>query len=123
MTAAKAEKAIKGAGLRNTARRRRLLDFLSERRAWTAVELHRELKGANLSTIYRNLQKLMKKGLIREIHLKGSEARYEMSAQPHHAHLICRSCGRAECVPCPVKISQEHDLEISGICQKCRRSK
>ncbi len=107
-------------GLRKTRQRHRLLELIGEPRAWTAAELHERLKAANLSTVYRNVQELLRKGVLREVRLSGVEVRYEPADRRHHAHLVCGRCRRAECVPCPVRLSQDHHLELNGLCSACR---
>ncbi|MDD5251996.1 MAG: transcriptional repressor [Patescibacteria group bacterium] len=109
------------AGLRRTAGRHRLFALLDEGRAWTARELHARLREKNLATVYRNLQALLKKGLLTEVSLRGHEARYELAERPHHAHLVCGKCRRAECVPCPIRLTASHHLELDGLCTACRR--
>ena len=113
------KKNVKVRGLRRTARRSRLLQFFDEGRAWTAAELHRRLASSDLSTVYRNLHRLADKGVIIEVALSGGEARFESAKRPHHAHLLCARCGRAECVPCPADIATEHRLELRGLCSAC----
>lgn len=114
------ENTLKAGGLRQTKKRHRLLSFFVEKRAWSAAELHRRLGGGHLSTVYRNLRSLVNNGLISEVRLRGEEARYEIARAPHHAHLICQRCRRAECIPCPVRTQTEHTLEMRGLCSACR---
>ena len=98
-------------------------------------ELHRQLvtegKSMGLTTVYRNLQILMKHGLIRSRHLPTGEVLYTPVDRDIH-HLTCVQCGETSKVEgCPVKgidspkkHSQEfqllfHTLEFFGLCQKC----
>jgi Fur family ferric uptake transcriptional regulator len=114
------EKTLKAGGLRQTKKRHRLLAYFQEKRAWSAAELHHRLGGGHLSTIYRNIHDLLKNGIISEVQLRGEEARYELAQAPHHAHLVCRRCSRAECVPCPVRTQTDHSLEMRGLCSLCQ---
>jgi len=98
-------------------------------------ELHRQLhqseKAMGLTTVYRNLQTLVKQGLIRSRHLPNGEVLYAPVERDIH-HLTCVSCG--ETTPlrgCPVKTMDIpkktdrkfellfHTLEYFGICQNC----
>ena len=108
-------------GLRRTDKRHRLLELLAEKWAWSVAELHRALGRGDLSTVYRNVQDLLAKSVIRQVPLPGEEARYELASLPHHAHLVCANCDRAECVPCPVRLRADHSLEMKGLCSLCRR--
>ena len=100
-------------------------------------ELHRKLhngeKAMGLTTVYRNLQALVKRGLIRSRHLPNGEVLYAPVERDIH-HLTCVSCGETTRLQgCPVKtvdISKKvsnkfellfHTLEYFGICQNCSR--
>ena len=98
-------------------------------------ELHRELiigdKEMGLTTVYRNLQVLMKTGLIRSRHLPTGEVLYTPVERDIH-HLTCVQCGETSKLDgCPVKDIHEpkqvnkkfqllfHTLEFFGLCQNC----
>ena len=98
-------------------------------------ELHRQLhnseKTMGLTTVYRNLQTLVKQGLIRSRHLPNGEVLYAPVERDIH-HLTCVSCGETtQLQGCPVKamdISKKtsknfellfHTLEYFGLCQNC----
>ena len=101
----------------------------------TGQELHRELivgdKEMGLTTVYRNLQVLMKSGLIRSRHLPTGEVLYTPVERDIH-HLTCVQCGETSKIDgCPVKDIHEpqqasnkfqllfHTLEFFGLCQNC----
>ena len=98
-------------------------------------ELHRQLinKGISigLTTVYRNLQIMIKHGLIRSRHLPTGEVLYTPVDRDIH-HLTCVQCGETSKMEgCPVKDIQTpketppkfqllfHTLEYFGICQNC----
>ena len=98
-------------------------------------ELHRQLhngeKAMGLTTVYRNLQSLVKQGLIRSRHLPNGEVLYAPVERDIH-HLTCVSCGETTRLKgCPVKttdLSKKtskkfellfHTLEYFGLCQTC----
>ena len=98
-------------------------------------ELHRELirveKEMGLTTVYRNLQILIKSGLVRSRHLPTGEVLYAPVERDIH-HLTCVQCGETSKVEgCPVKDIHApkqnkkkfqllfHTLEFFGICQDC----
>ena len=98
-------------------------------------QLHRKLhdgeKTMGLTTVYRNLQALVKQGLIRSRHLPNGEVLYAPVDRDIH-HLTCVSCGETTRLEgCPVKtidISKKvskkfellfHTLEYFGICKNC----
>ena len=70
-------------------------------------ELHRQLiesrKAMGLTTVYRNLQVLIKHGLIRSRHLPTGEVLYTPVDRDIH-HLTCVQCGETSKMEgCPVK--------------------
>lgn len=107
-------------GLRNTADRRRILSLFMKDRAWTVAQIHADLADADLSTVYRNVNALVENGILQTVAVQGKETHYELASRGHHAHRICRSCGAAFCVPCPIgDVTDEHNLEIYFICADC----
>ena len=98
-------------------------------------ELHRQLlnsdKSMGLTTVYRNLQVLLKLGLIRSRHLPTGEVLYTPVDRDIH-HLTCVQCGETSRLEgCPVKEIHApkkntkkfqllfHTLEFFGLCQNC----
>ena len=101
-------------------------------------ELYRSLHASEfsmgLTTVYRNLQVLVKQGLVRSRHLPTGEVLYAPVERDIH-HLTCVSCGETTRLEgCPVKtmktpkkISNKfellfHTLEYFGLCQDCSQS-
>ena len=119
-----------------TKRQEQLLDELMKcTDELTGQELHRKLhngeKAMGLTTVYRNLQLLVKQGLIRSRHLPNGEVLYAPVERDIH-HLTCVSCGDTTRIQgCPVKaidiskkVSRDfellfHTLEYFGLCKKC----
>ena len=102
-------------------------------------DLHRQLLQSNktmgLTTVYRNLQVLIKNGLIRSRHLPTGEVLYTPVERDIH-HLTCVQCGETSRIEgCPVKDIHPpknskkefqllfHTLEFFGLCQECYQNK
>ena len=91
-----------------TKRQKHLLDELQRcDDEMSGQELHRQLVNANksmgLTTVYRNLQILIKHGLIRSRHLPTGEVLYTPVDRDIH-HLTCVQCGETSKIEgCPVK--------------------
>tara|TARA_Y100001968_G_scaffold23201_1_gene18214 strand:- start:165 stop:566 length:402 start_codon:yes stop_codon:yes gene_type:complete len=100
-------------------------------------ELHRQFhndeKAMGLTTVYRNLQLLVKQGLIRSRHLPNGEVLYAPVERDIH-HLTCVNCGETtQLKGCPVKnmnIQKKasenfellfHTLEYFGLCHNCSK--
>ena len=101
-------------------------------------ELYRSLHvgefSMGLTTVYRNLQVLVKQGLVRSRHLPTGEVLYAPVERDIH-HLTCVSCGETTRLEgCPVKTMKIpkktsnkfellfHTLEYFGLCQVCSKS-
>ena len=94
------EASFRRAGLRCTPQRYGVMEFLVRRPVHaTADEIHRALNRsdprASRATVYNSLRALIKAGLVREVILEGSAARFDAKVYRHH-HFICDRCGRVE---------------------------
>ena len=98
-------------------------------------ELHRRMhegeSSMGLTTVYRNLQVLVKRGLVRSRNLPAGEVLYALVDRDIH-HLTCVDCGQTTRLKgCPVgdiKIPRNkgqkfellfHTLEFFGLCEHC----
>jgi len=128
---------LRSAGLRVTAPRCAVLDWLGEHPHATADDVLqgvRELLGAvSVQAVYDVLGACTENGLVRRIELAGQPARFERRTGDNHHHVTCRSCGRVEDVDCVVDArpclspSHAHGFEIDeaevvfwGLCPECR---
>ena len=118
---------------RKTEQRAAILDALSASdRAVTAQELHGELDGVGLATVYRNLQRLAEEGTAEALRRDNGEQAFLICGGGHHHHLTCRVCGRVERVrDCRLDDwaaavaaehgfgEVEHHAELVGVCDAC----
>ena len=122
-----------------TKRQKQLLDELNKcEDELSGQELYRSLHASQfsmgLATVYRNLQVLVKQGLVRSRHLPTGEVLYAPVERDIH-HLTCVSCGETTRLEgCPVKRMNNpkkiatkfellfHTLEYFGLCQDCSQS-
>ena len=131
-------------GLRATRARCLILDrLLSRHDHMSAEEIRVALgrRGVELSvaTLYQNLNRLVRAGLIDRFAGTDGVTRYDADMQPH-AHLVCRHCGRIADISTDkppfaglrvtVPESARHycdwsvadaRLELRGSCPRCRR--
>ena len=129
---------LREAGLRVTAARVAVLDVLDEARDHPRVEQVVERvrgRGTRLSVQagYDVCEALRRAGLARRIEPAGDAARFEARVGDNHHHLVCRACGWATDVDCPVgeapclAPSQLNGFEVDeaevvfwGTCARCR---
>ncbi len=94
-------------------------------------QLHQSQDAMGLATVYRNLQVLVKQGLVRSRHLPTGEVLYAPVERDIH-HLTCVDCGETtrlnSCPVKPINLPQKsskdfqllfHTLEFFGLCQNC----
>jgi Fur family transcriptional regulator, ferric uptake regulator len=63
-----------------------------------AEEVQAQAPDVNISTIYRNLDELVRLGVVDRSHLGGGPAAYHL-ASATHGHLVCEQCGSMTEVP------------------------
>src|SRR2546430_16991565 len=82
---------------RRTDQREAILDALSASdRAVTAQELHGQLEGVGLATVYRNLQRLADAGDADTLRRANGEIAFLICGRGPHPPLTCRGCGPAQ---------------------------
>src|SRR3954467_12980344 len=82
---------------RKTEQREAILDALrASDRAVTAQELHGELEGVGLATVYRNLQRLADDGTADTLRRDNGELAFLICGTGHPHPRPCRVCGRVE---------------------------
>lgn len=123
--------------LKNTKQREAILRIIRNSDAPLSAEaVYEELKKSfpktAVSTVYRNLEKFEKNGLLRREVLNDGVLRFSQIEQHEH-YLVCTSCKKRIALhDCPLseieeKLSREtgfeidgHSLSIYGKCPKCR---
>ncbi|MGH9944494.1 MAG: Fur family transcriptional regulator [Pyrinomonadaceae bacterium] len=131
--------ALNRAGLKRTAQRAAVLDYLNGTGAHpTADEVFRAVNRrggkAQLSraSVYNCLRALCDAGLVREVRFGDAVARYDALITPHH-HFVCRACLRLEdlpaepgCAPADITLpagyrAERQELVVRGLCAACAR--
>lgn len=127
-------------GLRYTKQREAiLLEFLKAKGHISAAELYKivskSFKNIGFATVYRTLKVLKNCGIAEEKSFGEGVSLFEKSAsKQHHDHFICEKCGTIiefyspEIEELQNEISKKynftiikHDLDIYGICEKCKK--
>lgn len=118
--------------LKVTPVRVKLLDVLEHaKKPLRAKDIIKIVK-SDIATVYRNLESLMKLGLVVKVFLDQKEAYFELKVGHHH-HAICENCGRVANIRDlgHKKLDDEalkasgfasidsHSLEFFGLCKQC----
>jgi Fur family ferric uptake transcriptional regulator len=93
------ESDLRQRGIRLTPQRRMILAAIGQGSGhMTAEEIHQRIlplyPDMNISTVYRNLERLLELRLIAVTDLGGGRVCYEALERNRHHHLICHTCGR-----------------------------
>lgn len=118
--------------------REEILNFLKQSNNHpTAEEIYSELKKMNstasMGTVYRNLELLCRKELIKQISIENGPNRYDYMHNIHH-HVICKKCGKVydfnykidiEDLKLSIKKQTKaemigQDITVQGICKSCK---
>lgn len=122
--------------VRGSKHRMEVISYLSQSHDHpTADRIYRDLQkpGKKLSkaTVYNTLNVLSKAGVIRQLTIEGSEARYDIEIHPH-GHFVCESCGAITNFRIDIDSFsfsdlthfriREKDVFFRGLCPKCTPS-
>lgn len=105
----------------------------------TAEQVHEEARkdipGMSLSTVYRGLERLIRRGLVTETDIGDHRVVYHAIEKGRHHHLVCRMCGRTIEIPdedlnaLRESLRREYDfvpiirhLALFGRCAGCRNT-
>jgi len=122
--------------MRLTSQRQVILEELKKVKSHpTANEVfdmvRKRLPRIGLGTVYRNLDLLAEKGIIKKLEVGGEQKRFDGDTSQHY-HIRCVKCSRVEDIfiaraeeleknaasYCNYKIL-DHHVQFSGICRKC----
>ena len=125
-------------GLRLTPQREVLLRVLSETSGHpTADDLVRKVRAVlpsvSHATVYRNVQELVRAGLLGTLERAGGAVQFEVNPEDHH-HFLCRQCGQVwdvylNQVGFRVDRRRSHlkgfqidrrEVQLHGLCARCR---
>ena len=131
---------VRGAGLRYTGSRRRVVEVLARTdRPLTIPEILEQGDDLAQSSVYRNLSELTSAGVVHRI-VSGDEFNHFELAEDltsHHHHLVCTRCGRVSDFTVDDDLermldtalaaaaarqgfaAEHHRLDVGGRCSRC----
>lgn len=99
------------------------------------LSLHAAGIMVNKTTVYRELERFQKLGIVDSEQLDNRKRYYELSSRGHHHHLVCVGCDHVEDIAVDESIllreehkvrrekkftALRHSLKFFGLCQKCQ---
>lgn len=97
-----------------------------------AKRVQKTLPSISLTTIYNNVQMLVKSGVLVEVPVSAKRTAYEITKQEHW-HLVCRCCNKIEdheiepgSLPETIGkqqgfLPERKQLVVYGVCASCRK--
>ncbi len=125
--------------MKQTKARTAIVHFLQKEHVPVDVhQITQHLKNKQMSidvaTVYRNLERFYKEGIIDRLEFQEGKFRYEIKHKDDHHHLICQECGKVEDISdCSIPqlvaeiqkkkqfIVKRHSLEFFGLCKNCQK--
>jgi len=99
------------------------------------AKVRRRIPSISLATVYKNLNRFLKAGLLQEMSVHHGSLRVEVNDHPHH-HLVCSSCKKIEDIDSeqigPLHVRgrlpkgfavQRYSVDVIGLCARCRGKK
>ena len=112
---------------RHTQHKKAVLRAFENNHLLSAKELEQQIADADQSTIYRNLKRLSKDGVLKQVQI-GLTTKYEL-AEKHadHSHFICKSCEDVKAIyldeaaiKAELPTGNEFSVTVRGVCNGCK---
>ncbi|MFZ2300199.1 MAG: Fur family transcriptional regulator [Candidatus Moraniibacteriota bacterium] len=133
---------LRSCALRLTKTRKALIELFSRHETPLSVpdilhELKRVRIDVNKTTVYRELERLGKLGIVETVRLDDRKRYYELVSRGHHHHLVCLRCDQVADIDVNEQalfaeertMNREqqftilrHSLEFFGLCRSCQIS-
>jgi len=136
------EESLKACGLKNTRQRKAIFTIMAQgNRPFTVDEVFLALKAGHIdismSTVYRALESMCRKGMLRQVTLSGNDRMaYVIDRAAHSHYLVCSNCKKILPIAnCPLGsyektladetgfVIQGHRLDIYGLCPDCQKER
>lgn len=105
---------LRARGLRISTTRRLVVDALFDAEAPVTAEAIARTAGADLASVYRNLDALEAAGIARHVHVGHAAGRYVLSGRHEGGYAACDRCGRHVALD-PAELARLRD-EVRAVC-------
>lgn len=105
----------------------RILEVLKKTHLISLSGIHKKIPDADFSTVFRIINRLQSRGLVRGVYIQKDIALYELHLENStHDHFLCVDCGNIEIITIPRKNirtsdagSVVEDVLVRGRCAEC----
>lgn len=113
--------------MRTNIYKNKILTVLEKNHLLSISDIHKKIKGADFSTIYRNVEKLVSEDEIKKVIFDKDNVVYEINNKSdNHDHFLCIKCGDVEEMHISSnKLLTNHtvtDIIIRGLCFACNQN-
>lgn len=111
--------------MRNFKYQDQILKLFKSHHLLSVEDVSKLVKGADYSTVYRNIIRLKDQGNLKEVVLGRHDIKYELADGPNHHHFVCVSCEEVMSLPdskgnqASLPGARVVDLIIRGYCSRC----
>ena len=107
--------------MRTNIYKEKILSLLKKKHLLTIADIHKAIPEADYSTVFRNVEQLLKNKEVKKVMIDNKSVAYELS-HGGHDHFICTECGVVESIHVPrtsIKGHTVEDVTVRGSCQDC----
>lgn len=102
----------------------RIVDILKNGHLMAIEDIRSQISEADFSTIYRNIELLLKEQKIKKVVVDNKHTLFELRADHEHDHFICDDCGSIESIELPrlaksLKGKKVNEITVHGSCNAC----
>ena len=134
-TSAEIADLIHKAGVRPSAQRIAVLEYIANERQHPTVDeiftvLSVHFPSLSRTTVYNTVHILVEARIVRELEIEPGTMHYDLAPQPEHSHFICRRCGRIFDMPMPPTPEPQAsgfaidqvEVYYKGLCPQCNEN-
>ncbi len=99
------------------------MKLLKKKHLLSIAQIHKALPDADYSTVFRNVEQLLKAKEIKRVVVDNKSVVYESSHESHD-HFICNDCGLIESIDIPhvsIQGRKVDDVTVRGMCDECSK--
>jgi len=109
--------------MRTNIYKNQIVNLLKKKHLLTIAQIHKAIPNADYSTVFRNVEQLLKNSVIKRVLVDSKSIAYE-SASESHDHFICNDCGKIESIQIPHNLIEGRkidDITVRGSCVDCNK--
>ena len=99
-----------------------ILAVMEKNHLLSLAEIHAQIPDAHFASIYRNVESLCEKGVLKKVTIDKNNTQYEMASHGH-GHFVCNDCNTVEEMEVPESIkgarASVSDMLVRGKCEDC----